>query len=100
MRRTLAGYSAAMEPVLAGETVTAFARDGVACVRQVLDHGEAAAAAAAIDAVLASPGPLAQVASGACAARLAHLAALRRPGGRSPRRAAMDHPLFPVVWPT
>jgi ectoine hydroxylase-related dioxygenase (phytanoyl-CoA dioxygenase family) len=43
----------------------AFARDGVTCVRQVLDREEVAAAAAAIDAVLARPGPLAQVASGA-----------------------------------
>ncbi len=43
----------------------AFARDGVACVRQVLDPGEVAAAAAAIEAVLVRPGPLAQVASGA-----------------------------------
>jgi ectoine hydroxylase-related dioxygenase (phytanoyl-CoA dioxygenase family) len=43
----------------------AFARDGVVCVRSALDPGEVAAAARAIDAVLASPGPLAQVASGA-----------------------------------
>jgi ectoine hydroxylase-related dioxygenase (phytanoyl-CoA dioxygenase family) len=42
-----------------------FARDGVVCVRSVLDAGELAAAARAIDAVLAEPGPLAQVASGA-----------------------------------
>ncbi|HEX7160985.1 MAG TPA: phytanoyl-CoA dioxygenase family protein, partial [Trebonia sp.] len=55
-----------MEPVLADdETVAAFARDGVACVRQVLSTQEVTAAAAAIDAVLARPGPLAQVASGA-----------------------------------
>src|SRR6516225_4525144 len=55
-----------MEPVLADdETVAAFAHDGVACVRQVLNTQEVAAAAAAIDAVLARPGPLAQVASGA-----------------------------------
>jgi len=45
------------------EMVAAFARDGVACLSQVLDPGEVAAAAAAIDAVLARPGPLAQVAS-------------------------------------
>jgi ectoine hydroxylase-related dioxygenase (phytanoyl-CoA dioxygenase family) len=45
------------------EAAAAFARDGVACVRSVLDPGEVAAAAAAIDAVLARPGPLAQVAS-------------------------------------
>ena len=43
----------------------AFARDGVVCLRGVLDAGEVAAAAGAIDAVLARPGPLAQVASGA-----------------------------------
>ena len=55
-----------MEPVLADEeTVAAFARDGVVRVQQVLGAQEVAAAAAAIDAVLARPGPLAQVASGA-----------------------------------
>src|SRR3984957_17277392 len=47
------------------EAVAAFAADGVACVRQVLSAQEVAEAAAAIDAVLAGPGPLAQVASGA-----------------------------------
>jgi ectoine hydroxylase-related dioxygenase (phytanoyl-CoA dioxygenase family) len=47
------------------EAVAAFAADGVACVRQVLRAQEVAEAAAAIDAVLAGPGPLAQVASGA-----------------------------------
>jgi hypothetical protein len=46
------------------DAAQAFARDGVACVRQVLDPGQVAAAAAAIDAVLAAPGLLAQVASG------------------------------------
>ena len=45
------------------EAAAAFARDGVACVRSVLDPGEVADAAAAIDVVLARPGPLAQVAS-------------------------------------
>jgi len=54
-----------MEQVVSTEAVAAFARDGVVCVRQVLRAEEVAAAAAAIDAVLASPGPLAQVASGA-----------------------------------
>src|SRR5215469_14836317 len=55
-----------MEPVLADEeAVAAFARDGVVCVRQILSPQEVAAAAAAIDAVLARPGLLAQVASGA-----------------------------------
>ena len=46
------------------ELAAAFARDGVACVRGVLDPAEIAAAAAAIEIVLAVPGPLAQVASG------------------------------------
>ena len=55
-----------MEPVLAAErAAAAFARDGVACVRQVLSAQEVAEAAAAIDAVLSGPGPLAQVASAA-----------------------------------
>jgi ectoine hydroxylase-related dioxygenase (phytanoyl-CoA dioxygenase family) len=53
-----------MEPVLGEGVAAAFSRDGVACVRSVLDPAEVAVAAAAIDAVLASPGPLAQVASG------------------------------------
>jgi hypothetical protein len=47
------------------EAVATFARDGVACLRSVLDPGEVAEAAAAIDAVLARPGRLAQVASAA-----------------------------------
>ncbi|HUA28944.1 MAG TPA: phytanoyl-CoA dioxygenase family protein [Streptosporangiaceae bacterium] len=46
------------------ELAEAFARDGVACVRSVLDPAEVATAADVIEAVLASPGPLAQVASG------------------------------------
>jgi ectoine hydroxylase-related dioxygenase (phytanoyl-CoA dioxygenase family) len=45
--------------------VDAFARDGVVCVRQVLDPAEVELAAAAIEAVLADPSPLAQVASSA-----------------------------------
>jgi ectoine hydroxylase-related dioxygenase (phytanoyl-CoA dioxygenase family) len=53
-----------MEPVVGAEVAAAFARDGVVCVRSVLDAAEVAVAAAAIDAVLARPGPLAQVASG------------------------------------
>jgi ectoine hydroxylase-related dioxygenase (phytanoyl-CoA dioxygenase family) len=53
-----------MERALADEGVAAvFARDGVVCVRSVLDTAEVAVAADAIAAVLASPGPLAQVAS-------------------------------------
>jgi ectoine hydroxylase-related dioxygenase (phytanoyl-CoA dioxygenase family) len=47
-----------------GGLATAFARDGVVGLRAVLDEAEVAAAARAIDAVLARPGPLAQVASG------------------------------------
>jgi ectoine hydroxylase-related dioxygenase (phytanoyl-CoA dioxygenase family) len=47
------------------EAVAAFARDGVVCLRQVLDAAEVAVAAQAIEAVLARPGPLAQVASAA-----------------------------------
>ena len=47
------------------DVVAAFARDGVVCLRSVLNADQVAAAADAIDAVLATPGPLAQVASGA-----------------------------------
>ena len=47
------------------EMAAAFARDGVACVRGVLDPAELAVAARAIAIVRASPGPLAQVASAA-----------------------------------
>jgi ectoine hydroxylase-related dioxygenase (phytanoyl-CoA dioxygenase family) len=55
-----------MEPVpVDEEAVAAFARDGVVCVRQVLSADEVAVAAAAVEAVLASAGPLRQVASGA-----------------------------------
>jgi len=49
---------------ITAETVADFARDGVACVRGALDASQVAAAVRAIDAVLARPGPLAQVASG------------------------------------
>jgi ectoine hydroxylase-related dioxygenase (phytanoyl-CoA dioxygenase family) len=55
-----------MDPLLLdGRLAADFARDGVVCIRSALDAGEVAAAARAIDAVLASPGPLVQVASGA-----------------------------------
>ena|SRR5579864_2714893 len=47
------------------EAAEAFARDGVVCLRSVLDRDQVAVAAEAIDAVLARPGPLAQVASAA-----------------------------------
>ena len=46
-------------------TVGDYRRDGVVCVRQVFDSGEVAKARLAIDAVLAQPGPLVQVASAA-----------------------------------
>src|SRR6516225_4114695 len=55
-----------MEPTATDEAVVAaFGRDGVVCIRQVLDPEEVAAAVAAIGAVLARPSPLAQVASAA-----------------------------------
>jgi ectoine hydroxylase-related dioxygenase (phytanoyl-CoA dioxygenase family) len=52
-------------PLITQELADAFASDGMVCVRRALDPGEVADAVRAIDAVLASPGPLAQVASGA-----------------------------------
>ena len=53
-----------MEPTATDEAVVAaFGRDGVVCIRQVLDPEEVAAAARGIEAVLARPGPLTQVAS-------------------------------------
>jgi hypothetical protein len=55
-----------MEPMATDEAVVAaFERDGVVCIRQVLGPAEVVAAADVIDAVLARPGPLAQVASAA-----------------------------------
>ncbi|MGN6174043.1 MAG: hypothetical protein ACTHPS_14045, partial [Streptosporangiaceae bacterium] len=54
-----------MNPVSVDDGLAAaYARDGVVRVRSVLDAGQVAAAARGIGAVLASPGPLAQVASG------------------------------------
>ncbi len=51
---------------LAGaELAGAYARDGVVCIRGVFDPDELATAARAIEIVLASPSPIAQVASGA-----------------------------------
>ena len=45
-----------MDPIHAAEGLAAdFAQDGVVCVRSVLDADEVAAAARAIDAVLADP---------------------------------------------
>lgn len=59
-------YISGMDSLLIDEqAVAAFARDGVVCVRQVLDQAEVTIAAAAVETVLARPGPLAQVASGA-----------------------------------
>jgi ectoine hydroxylase-related dioxygenase (phytanoyl-CoA dioxygenase family) len=52
-------------PAVDKATAKQFARDGVTCVRGVLTASEVATATRAIDAVLASPGLLAQVASGA-----------------------------------
>ncbi len=51
------------EPAVDANLAAAFARDGVVCVRQALDADELSEAAAAIEAVLARPSPLAQVAS-------------------------------------
>jgi len=45
------------------EVIDAFARDGVVCIRGVLDPTEVAEASRAIEAVLADPSPLAVVAS-------------------------------------
>jgi len=54
-----------MESVLVDDAAAAaFARDGVVCLRSVLDADQVAAAAEAIEEVLARPSPLAQVASG------------------------------------
>jgi ectoine hydroxylase-related dioxygenase (phytanoyl-CoA dioxygenase family) len=47
------------------DLVDAYARDGVVCVRGVLDAAEVATAERAIETVLDQPGPLAQVASAA-----------------------------------
>ena len=47
------------------EVVRDYRRDGVVCVRNVLDPDDVAIARRGIEAVLADPGPLAQVASGA-----------------------------------
>ncbi len=52
-------------PDVAPALVREFASTGVVCVRGVLDPAEVSAAAQAIEQVLGSPGPLAQVASGA-----------------------------------
>lgn len=55
--------SAISTPPVSHELVDAFARDGVVCVRGVLDPDEVATAERAIEAVLDRPGGLAQVAS-------------------------------------
>ena len=49
------------EPMLPDDVVAAFARDGVVCLRSVLEGDLVAAAADAIEAVLAAPGPLAHL---------------------------------------
>src|SRR5215831_11931561 len=59
------GARVRVRPMTADDALAAaFARDGVVCVHSVLDAGEVVAAARAIGAVLASPSPLTQVASG------------------------------------
>jgi hypothetical protein len=81
----------------AAELAAEFAQDGVVCVRSALDPAEVAVAERAIDAVLARPGPLAQVASGPRRWATSPLFPGLDPelaGG-----AVLDHPLFPVVWP-
>ena len=64
-RRVAAGTARAYAGTVDAQRVdaAAFARDGVACVRGVLNPQELASAARAIDIVLAAPGPLALVAS-------------------------------------
>jgi len=52
-------------PTVDAALAESFARDGVVCVRGALDPDEVALAAEAVEAVLADPSPLAQVASGA-----------------------------------
>jgi ectoine hydroxylase-related dioxygenase (phytanoyl-CoA dioxygenase family) len=54
-----------MDTLPDAKLAAAFAADGVVCVRGALDPGEVAAAVRGIDAVLATPGPLTQVPSGA-----------------------------------
>jgi ectoine hydroxylase-related dioxygenase (phytanoyl-CoA dioxygenase family) len=73
----------------------AFARDGVVCLRSVLDREQVAAAAEAIDAVLARPGPLSQVATPQV--RFYHDHVLVKEGGtrqRTPWR--QDQPYYNV----
>lgn len=53
------------KPVLPAEVVDTYASDGVVCVRDVLDPEEVELAARAVEAVLARPSALAQVASSA-----------------------------------
>ena len=58
-------YDRAMNPkTLPQKLIEDFAADGVVCVRNVLEADEVMAARTAIERVLATPGPLAQVASG------------------------------------
>jgi hypothetical protein len=64
LRRRPIRQGASIElPQALPELAEAFVRDGVVCVRGVLDPAELAEAALAIETVLAAPGPLAQVAS-------------------------------------
>jgi ectoine hydroxylase-related dioxygenase (phytanoyl-CoA dioxygenase family) len=82
-----------MEPAVDQGLTAAFARDGVACVRSVLDPAEVAVAAAAIDAVLARPGPLAQVPK----VRFYHDHVLVKEGGTTQRTPwHQDQPYYNV----
>jgi hypothetical protein len=95
-----------MTLVLGEEVAAAFARDGVVCVRSVLDPAEVAVAAAAIDAVLARPGRRRVLSLRYLSADVRHAPRRWRTSppfdgldGRLPAGGPMDHPLFPVVWP-
>ena len=77
--------------------VAAFGRDGVVCIRQVLGPQEVAAAAAAIDAVLARPGPLAQVASAAGDPGVS--SRISAGGGRYPRSGSWPGTRGSRRWP-
>jgi ectoine hydroxylase-related dioxygenase (phytanoyl-CoA dioxygenase family) len=63
-QHTFPGSDAGAGHVVDPELAEAFARDGVVCVRGVLDPDEVGAATSAIETVLDRPSPLAQVASG------------------------------------
>jgi hypothetical protein len=62
-RITGSSTAAPVTATVTAATAAGFARDGVARVRGVLDPDQVAAAARAVEEVLAAPGPLALVAS-------------------------------------